>query len=54
MLGAIVLTGYWDGATASPLRIGEPFHAAVILGVLLWGRLFLRDERVRHLIALKR
>jgi hypothetical protein len=37
-----------------PGRIGEPFPAAVILGVLLWGRLFLRDERVHHLIPLKR
>jgi hypothetical protein len=36
VLGAILLTGYLGGATASHLRIGEPFHAAVILGVLIW------------------
>jgi hypothetical protein len=54
VLGAILLTGYLGGATASHLRIGEPFHAAVILGILLWGGLYLRDERLRHLIPLKR
>ena len=53
VLGAIVLTGYLGGATASHVRIGEPFHLAVLLGVLMWGGLYLRDERVRALIPLR-
>ncbi len=53
VLGAIVLTGYLGGATASHVRIGEPFHMAVLLGVLMWGGLYLRDERVRALIPLR-
>ena len=39
VLGAILLTGYLGGATATHLRIGEPFHMAVLLGMLLWGGL---------------
>jgi len=54
VLGAILLTGYLGGATATHLRIGEPFYAAVLLGVSVWGGLFLRDERLRVLIPLRK
>jgi hypothetical protein len=54
VLGAILLTGYLGGATATHLRIGEPFYMPVLLGVLVWGGLFLRDERLRALIPLRR
>ena len=53
VLGAILLTGYLGGATATHLRIGEPYYMAVLLGILLWGGLFLRDERLRLLIPLR-
>ena len=53
VLGSILLTGYLGGATATHLRIGEPFHMAVLLGVLLWGGLYLRDERLRQLIPMR-
>ena len=35
VLGAILLTGYLGGATATHLRIGEPFYMAVLLGVII-------------------
>lgn len=54
VLGAILLTGYLGGATATHLRIGEPFYGAVLLGLLVWGGLFLRDERLRVLIPLRK
>jgi DoxX-like protein len=53
VLGAILLTGYLGGATATHVRIGEPFFMPIILGVLVWGGLFLRDERLRALIPLR-
>ena len=53
VLGSILLTGYLGGATATHLRIGEPFHMAVLLGMFLWGGLYLRDERLRQLIPLR-
>ena len=53
ILGAILLTGYLGGATATHVRIGEPFFAPIILGVLVWGGLFLRDEQLRELIPLR-
>lgn len=53
ILGAVLLTGYFGGAIASQLRVGNPlFNLAfpVILGVLIWGGLWLRDIRVRALL----
>jgi len=54
VLGAILLTGFLGGATATHVRIGEPFFMPIILGVLVWGGLFLRDERLRALLPLRR
>ncbi|MGH9586044.1 MAG: DoxX family protein [Acidobacteriaceae bacterium] len=57
ILGAILLTGYLGGATASNLRIGMPMiivFAPVIVGVLAWVALYLRDARLRVLVPVKR
>ncbi len=53
VLGAILLTGYLGGATATHLRIGDPYFMTVLLGVLVWGGLYLRDTRIRALIPLQ-
>ena len=53
VLGAILLTGYLGGATATHVRIGDPFFAPVILGVLVWLGLLLRDRRLRALLPLR-
>jgi hypothetical protein len=57
VLGAILLTGYLGGATATHVRIGDslfPILFPSIVGVLIWGGLFLRDERLHALIPLRR
>ena len=56
VLGAILLTGYLGGATATQLRIGAPAFPLlfpVIVGVLIWGALLLRDGRLRALLPLR-
>ena len=53
VLGAILMTAYLGGATATHVRVGEPFYFPVIFGVLVWGGLFLRDDRLRALIPLR-
>lgn len=53
VLGAILLTGYLGGAVATQVRAGDglfPIFFPVILGVLVWGGLFLRDDRLRALL----
>ncbi len=54
VLGAVLLTGYLGGAVATHVRVGEPFLAPIVLGVLLWGGLFLRDPRLRALLPLRK
>ena len=53
VLGAILLTGYLGGATATHLRIGEPYFLTVIIGMVVWGGLYLRDPRIRALLPLR-
>ena len=53
ILGAILLTGYLGGAVATHVRVGDglfPIFFPVILGVLVWLGLFLRDDRRRTLL----
>jgi hypothetical protein len=55
VLGAILLTGYLGGAVATHVRVQEgwfPIVFPVIFGVLLWGGLWLRDERLQKLIPI--
>jgi len=55
ILGAILLTGYLGGATASMVRIGSPWLPfPILVGVLVWAGLYFRDERLRALIPLRR
>ena len=51
MLGAILLTGYLGGATATHVRMGEPFVFPVAFGVLVWVCLVARDARLRALLS---
>ena len=53
ILGAILVTGYLGGATATHARIGDPFFMPIVLGVAIWAGLFLRDDRLRALIPLR-
>lgn len=54
ILGAILLTGYLGGATATNVRIGDPqFLMPVVVGVLAWAGLFLRERRLRALLPLR-
>jgi hypothetical protein len=53
ILGAILLTGYLGGAVASQLRVGNGWFNVVfpvILGLLIWTGLWLRDKRVRTVL----
>ncbi len=54
VLGAILLTGYLGGATASHVRAGQPFYLPVAVGVLVWLGLYLRDSRLRALVPLRK
>lgn len=53
VLGAILLTAFLGGGAATLVRVGDIPYAPVILGMLVWGGLFLRDKRLHALIPLR-
>jgi hypothetical protein len=58
IFGAILLTGYLGGAVATHVRVGSPLFSHILfpvyVAVLIWGGLYLRDERLRALIPVRR
>ncbi|WP_076997712.1 DoxX family protein [Variovorax sp. KK3] len=58
LLGAVLLTGLLGGAIATHLRVGSPLFShmlfGVYIGLMAWGGLWLRDERLRALLPVQR
>jgi len=55
VLGAILMTGLLGAATFTCLRVGDPtYPMPVVLGMMVWGGLYLRDVRLRVLIPLRK
>ena len=56
VLAAVVMTGYLGGAVATHLRIADTARAAIplVVGILAWGGLYLRDSRIRELVPFRR
>jgi hypothetical protein len=54
ILGAVLLTGYLGGAVATWVRVSGPWFNIVfpvIFGCIVWGGLYLRDQRLRSALA---
>jgi hypothetical protein len=54
VLGAILLTGYVGGAICTHWRAGDPFFIQIALGVFIWLGLYLRENRLKALLPLRR
>ena len=58
VLGAILLTGLLGGAMATHLRVGSPLFSHLLfglyIGLMAWGGLYLRNEKLRALLPLTR
>lgn len=56
ILGAILITGFLGGAICTHFRLGEigspPQIACLVLGVMAWGGIYLRDPRLQALLPL--
>jgi hypothetical protein len=57
ILGAILLTGYLGGAIATQLPRSNSLFGEILfpvyVGVIVWGGIYLRDERLRTLLPLR-
>ena len=54
VIGAVLITGYFGGAILASLRVGDPWIPQLLIGVLAWGGLWLRDVRLRAFLPLVR
>ena len=54
VLGAILLAGYVGGTICTHWRVGDPFLVQIVLGISVWLGVYLREDRLRALIPLRR
>lgn len=55
IFGAILLTGYLGGATATKARMEDPWLLfSVAFGILIWLGVFLQNEKLRSLFFSKK
>ena len=56
ILGAVLLTGYFGGAMATHVRLDNPLFTHILftgyLGIMMWGGLWLRNNKLRVLFPL--
>jgi hypothetical protein len=53
VLGAVLLTGYIGGALCTHWRVGDPFIVHIVLGLMMWLGLYLREPRLRPLLPIR-
>jgi hypothetical protein len=55
VLGAVLLTGYLGGAIATHVRVENPLFShtlfPIYVAALVWGGLYLRDNRLRGVLG---
>jgi DoxX-like protein len=58
VLGAILLTGYLGGAVATNLRVGAPLLLYILFPIyvagFVWGGIYLREDRLREVLPVRR
>ncbi|MFA6470231.1 MAG: DoxX family protein [Bacteroidota bacterium] len=57
VIGAILFTGYLGGAVATHIRLENPLFSHILfpvyIAILLWGSLYLREQRLKTLIPIR-
>ena len=54
VVGAILLTGYMGGAICTHWRVGDPFVVQTVIPIIVWLGLYLREQRLREILPLRR
>jgi len=54
VLGAILLTAYLGGATATHARLDQPYFIPIIVGGIMWLGLYLREPRLWPLTPIRK
>ncbi len=54
VFGAVLVTAYLGGATATHVRIGDPYFIPIIVGIFIWLGIYLREPRLWDLAPLRK
>ncbi len=54
VLGAILMSGYVGGIIITLWRVGDPVYVPIVIALMLWLGLYLREPRLMELIPLRR
>ena len=54
VLGAVLLTGYIGGAICTHWRVGDPFYLHIVLGIVVWLGIYLREPRLHAVLPLRK
>jgi hypothetical protein len=54
VLGAILLAGYVGGAICTHWRVGDPFFLQVLIAILIWVGIYLREPRLKALLPVRK
>ena len=54
VLGAVLLTGYMGGAICTHWRAGDVFVGPIVIGLVVWLGLYLRERRLWALLPLRK
>ena len=53
VLGAILLAGYMGGAICTHWRVGDPFMLHIVIGILIWLGIYLREPRLKAVLPVR-
>lgn len=53
VLGAVLLAGYVGGAILTHWRVGDPVVVQIVLGLLVWLGVYLREDRLKALLPIR-
>ena len=54
VLGAVLFTGYLGGAMLTHLRVGEYVYMHIVLGLLIWLGVYLREKRLHDILPIRK
>jgi hypothetical protein len=54
VLGAILLAGYMGGAICTHWRVGDWYVLQILIAILVWVGIYLREPRLRAVLPLRR
>jgi hypothetical protein len=54
VLGTILMTGYVGGTICTAWRVGDPVYLQIALGILIWLGLYLREDRLKALLPVRK